>query len=681
MLTVKVVDLMYKVFDRIGMEPPSVTELLEMCPPNDPAWDVYAKGATIGINQVEKTGTTARVAKYHPTNISELCAFVAAIRPGFASMYKTFESRQPFKYGVKSFDELIQTEEMPNSFVLYQEMEMAALHYAGIPMSECYTAIKNIAKKRVEKVLAYKDTFISGFANAIMRDECKPEDAAKELAGELWTIIEDSSRYSFNACVSGDTIIRQWNTRMETVETMYNAMHNNTHYLHEVYARHGYGYGYSLTPMGLQKNRIVDIRFAGVQRLYKVTLENGEGTYIKCTENHKFPTPYGIKELSELSVGDELYWMSNEMIYQIKIDRIAPQALRKKIISIEDFGEAPTYDVEMAEPAHNFATETGIITSNSHSYCVSLDSLYGAWLKAHHPVEFYEVFINQMEEKGDKDRAQDAKREAEEYFGIKFLPYRYGQDNRAPIADVEKRIITKSLTSVKGFGKTLARELYQCSKNDFKYFVDVLKWLDERSIKEAKVTPLIQIDYFQQFGNSAELSRIMRMFDFFKQGTMKTIRKEKLAGSELEHIVARYATDRNAKNEELKTYTITDMTAILHECEDYIKSLNISEINLKVKMQNQLDILGYIDIKTGVPEDRRKLIVTNLVPLKSKTSGDVWGYACFTRSVGTGKNARLTIRTATYNRNKISKGDIIYASDVQKNQSGYWYLIKYERVE
>lgn len=672
---------MYKVFDRIGMEPPSVTELLEMCPPNDSAWDVYAKGATIGINQVEKTGTTARVAKYHPTNISELCAFVAAIRPGFASMYKTFESRQPFKYGIKSFDELIQTEEMPNSFVLYQEMEMAALHYAGIPMSECYTAIKNIAKKRVEKVLAYKDTFISGFANAIMRDEGKPEDAAKELAGELWTIIEDSSRYSFNACVSGDTIIRQWNTRMETVETMYNAMHNNTHYLHEVYARHGYGYGYSLAPMGLYKNRIVDIRFAGVQRLYKVTLENGKGTYIKCTGNHKFPTPYGIKELSELSVGDELYWMSNEMIYQIKIDGIAPQALRKKIISIEDFGEAPTYDVEMAEPAHNFATETGIITSNSHSYCVSLDSLYGAWLKAHHPVEFYEVFINQMEEKGDKDRAQDAKREAEEYFGIKFLPYRYGQDNRAPIADVEKRIITKSLTSVKGFGKTLARELYQCSKNDFKYFVDVLKWLDERSIKEAKVTPLIQIDYFQQFGNSAELSRIMRMFDFFKQGTMKTIRKEKLAGSELEHIVARHTTDRNAKNEELKTYTITDMTAILHECEDYIKSLNISEINLKVKMQNQLDILGYIDIKTGVPEDRRKLIVTDLVPLKSKASGDVWGYACFTRSVGTGKNARLTIRTATYNRNKISKGDIIYASDVQKNQSGYWYLIKYERVE
>ena len=672
---------MYKVFDRIGMEPPSVTELLAMCPPNDPAWGVYAKGATIGINQVEKTGTTARVSKYHPTNISELCAFVAAIRPGFSSMYSTFESRQPFKYGVKSFDELIQTEEMPNSFVLYQEMEMAALHYAGIPMSECYTAIKNIAKKRAEKVLAYKDTFIKGFSNAIMRDEGKQEKEANELAGNLWTIIEDSSRYSFNACVSGDTIIMQYNSRMETVETMYNAMHDSGHYLHNFYARCGYGDGFSFAPMGMFKNKIVDIRFAGNQKLYRVTLENGNGMYIKCTSTHKFPTPDGVKQLSELSVGDKLYWMSPEMIYQIKVDHIAPHPIPKKIASIKFIGEAPTYDVEMADPAHNFVTATGIITSNSHSYCVSLDSLYGAWLKAHHPVEFYEVFINQMEEKGDKDRAQDAKREAEEYFGIKFLPYRYGQDNRAPLADVKNRVITKSLTSVKGFGKTLARELYQCSKNDFKYFVDVLRWLVERSIKEAKVTPLIQIDYFQQFGNSAELSRIMRMFDFFKQGTMKTIRKEKLAGSELEHIVARHATDRNAKNEELKTYTITDMTAILHECEDYIKSLNISEINLKVKMQNQLDILGYIDIKTGVPEDRRKLIVTDLMPLKSKTSGDVWGYACFTRSVGTGKNARLTIRTATYNRNKISKGDIIYASDVQKNQSGYWYLIKYERVE
>lgn len=128
LLKVSVVDLIYRAYHRIGMEPPTVTELLKMCPPTDIAWDIYEKGCTLGINQCEQTGTASRVAKYKPKNISELGAFVAAIRPGFKSMYKTFEERKPFAYNVKAFDDLIQTDEMPNSFLLYQEQEMAALN-------------------------------------------------------------------------------------------------------------------------------------------------------------------------------------------------------------------------------------------------------------------------------------------------------------------------------------------------------------------------------------------------------------------------------------------------------------------------------------------------------------------------------------------------------------------------
>ena len=64
-----------------------------MCPPDDKAWEIYEKGCTLGINQCEQTGTASRVTKYRPKNISELGAFVAAIRPGFKSMYKTFEER------------------------------------------------------------------------------------------------------------------------------------------------------------------------------------------------------------------------------------------------------------------------------------------------------------------------------------------------------------------------------------------------------------------------------------------------------------------------------------------------------------------------------------------------------------------------------------------------------------
>ena len=169
------------------------------------------------------------VGKYHPTNISELCAFIAAIRPGFKSMYKTFEERRPFSYGVKAFDDLIQTEEMPYSFVLYQEMEMAALHFAGIPIDECYTAIKNIARSVRKRVLAYKEKFLSGFREAILR-EGKSVEEAEALAQKLWQIVEDSAAYSFNACVTGDTRIQRAGQSPglydPSVEEMYLIMHD-----------------------------------------------------------------------------------------------------------------------------------------------------------------------------------------------------------------------------------------------------------------------------------------------------------------------------------------------------------------------------------------------------------------------------------------------------------------------
>lgn len=56
-----------------------------------------------------------------------------------------------------------------------------------------------------------------------------------------------------------------------------------------------------------------------------------------------------------------------------------------KITSIEPEGEEDVYDIEMAAPAHNFVVDTSIITSNSHAVSVALDSLYGAYLKAHCP--------------------------------------------------------------------------------------------------------------------------------------------------------------------------------------------------------------------------------------------------------------------------------------------------------
>lgn len=514
-LKVSVVDLIYKSYRAIGIDPPKVKDLLKMCPPEDSAWDIFEKGCTIGINQCEKDGTRARVMKYKPRNISELSAFVAAIRPSGASYYKKFESREPFSYGVKAFDDLIQTKEFPYSFLLYQEQIMRALNYAGIDMAECYTAIKNIAKKRAEKVLAYRDTFVKGFQAAIIRDEGKSPEYAATLAENLWKIIEDAAGYGFNA---------------------------------------------------------------------------------------------------------------------------------------------------------------------SHSYCVALDALYGAWLKAHHPLAFYETYLTLMEEKGDKDKMNALKEEAESYFKIKFPPFRFGSDNRKIKADISNNAILNSISSIKGYSASVGTALYDCGKQEFDSFVNVLKWLDDRSIKRAKMQPLIVIDYFQKFGNINELLSIIDFWDFLKQGQAKSVKKDKVTSPILKSLFDMNCSSTKKDGSDASSYKVEDAFSLLYSYEKYILSHHIKEPTMKERIAYDMDVLGYADVVTNKEEDRRRLLITDVVPLSSN-DGTLWSYRIGTKSLGSGKTARLTVKKDVFEKNKIVSGDIIYAAELFKNKSGYWYLLSYTKEE
>lgn len=401
---------------------------------------------------------------------------------------------------------------MPNSFLLYQEQEMAALNYAGIDMSDCYTAIKNIAKKRADKVLAYKDKFTQGFAKTIVANEGKTEKEANDLAQNLWQIIEDSARYSFNA---------------------------------------------------------------------------------------------------------------------------------------------------------------------SHSYCVALDSLYGAWLKAHHPLEFYEVLITLSEEKGDKDKMNALKAEAEDYFGIKFPPFRFGQDNRSIKCNNETNTIVNSIGAIKGYGSTIGAILYDCSLQNFEYFTDVLRYLDNRTVKAAKVRPLICIDYFNQYGNINELLTMLDTWEFFKQGEAKTIRKDKVTSPILQEILKKNCSSLNKDGSESASFKVNDNAMqCLYDFETYIKNNPLEDVSMKQRIDYTMEILGYTDVVTGKECDRRRLLITDCIAIPDK-QGKIWAYRIGTRSLGSGKTARLTVRDNVYQANPLAVGDIIYAAELFKNQGGYWYLIKY----
>lgn len=143
-LRVDVVKTIDAVFKEIGQPVLPVDKLLEAVKNDADVWKLYADGFTVGLNQCEQEKTTERVRRYKPKNVVELAAFVAAVRPGFKSMLETFISRKHFDYGIPSLDRLLQTKEIPSSFLLYDEQILHILQAAGIPPADAYVCVKAI---------------------------------------------------------------------------------------------------------------------------------------------------------------------------------------------------------------------------------------------------------------------------------------------------------------------------------------------------------------------------------------------------------------------------------------------------------------------------------------------------------------------------------------------------------
>lgn len=525
LLKVDVVLLIETIFKRLGREIFNV-EKLRQTVANDPTtWDIYAKGLTIGVNQCEKPATIEKLKRYKPRNVSELASFIAAIRPGFKSMYRKFESREPFSYGIPALDNLIQTKEIPNSYILFQENLMTILNYASFAMSETYQAVKDIAKKKADKVKALKDKFEEGCAKQIVADEhVSPEDA-KEIAVRIWRIINDSSSYLFNACLAGDTEIQLKGCKKTTIEDLY--LHTKDKdwivknkgepYWLMAQGRKSLARAYSMRPdMNFQvcMNQIVDVRLAGVRDTYRLMLESGIS--VVATDNHKFPTPEGEKRLDQLRPGDKLY--------------VADKYLKthlEAVWSIEYEKQQMTYDVEMKAPYHNFMLTNGLIVSNSHAYCMALDSLYCAYLKAHYPYEFYEVLLQFYSDKGNKDKVRLIKQEMRA-FGIEEGPYRFGLDNRKFLADPEYRRIIPSLLSIKALSQKCANAMYELGQQSFPDFLHLYRSAQHAGVNSKQLDILIKIGYFADFGTQKQLDQMIEAYNLLGWRTRQSVNLDEL---------------------------------------------------------------------------------------------------------------------------------------------------------
>lgn len=319
--------------------------------------------------------------------------------------------------------------------------------------------------------------------------------------------------------------------------------------------------------------------------------------------------------------------------------------------------------------------------SDNHSIAYCLLGYLCAYFRHYHPLEFLTAFLNDA---ANDDDIQNGTAYANQ-IGIQITAPRFGASKDIYYFNTEHRTIAKGLASVKYMSASVANDLFEISKLDLGgSFVDLWRYIkDHTAIDSRQMDSLIKIDYFSDFGNNAELLRIVNIIDFFNGGKAKSIKKDKLDPT-MEAFVAAHGTDKGVKGNELKSYTITDMDGLLHDLEDYIKSLHLPELPYRTKAQNQKEILGYVDLITHLEQDRRKLYILDVRPLKSKFTGKTWSYLANTKSIGSGRTSRLFIRPWIFEKAQFAEGDLIYASHLQKeiNKAGaeYWWLYNYDIV-
>ena len=313
----------------------------------------------------------------------------------------------------------------------------------------------------------------------------------------------------------------------------------------------------------------------------------------------------------------------------------------------------------------------------NHSIGYCMIGYVCAYLRYYYPFEFITSYLNNANNEDDVKNGSALA----ELYGIRIVPPRFGLSKDRYVFDKEQDVIAKGLESIKFMNSIVANELFALSEQHKpKTFMEMLLQVSQNtSLNTRQRDILVKIDYFSDFGNIPELSRMIDLFAMFKDGSAKRISKEKLSGTILE-IISQFASDTNKNGTIAKSFVINDMVGLLNACENMIRSLDLPDVDLKVKIQNQFELMGYIDLTTKKPEDRRKLLVTDLYPLANKEKGEIWGYAINTRSIGTGKTARLTIRSRRYEKTPIKRHDIICARELEQNQKGYWYLLNYDLI-
>ena len=232
-------------------------------------WPLLGSGKTKGVFQLEKSLGKHWCKELYPENLNHLAALASILRPGILeSILKDKNLTQHYcdnknkkQEPVLMHPALSQILEDTYQVLIFQEqILLIAKEMAGFTGVEADTLRRGIGHKDAKIVFEMEKKFIDG---CIRIGTINEEDAKA-----IFQIIKNSSRYSFNACLSPETIVETKNG-YKTIEEL--------------------KIGEYIKAPNEDKEEFVEVTNKieqGTQDVYEITLESGKT--IECTLDHKF---------------------------------------------------------------------------------------------------------------------------------------------------------------------------------------------------------------------------------------------------------------------------------------------------------------------------------------------------------------------------------------------------------
>jgi len=291
-----------------------------------------------------------------------------------------------------------------------------------------------------------------------------------------------------------------------------------------------------------------------------------------------------------------------------------------------------------------------------HALATAIDSLYGAWLKVHYPLEYYSVVFRYYE--GDMERTNKLTEELK-YFNISLKNIQFGHSAGSYKINKEENSIYKGLGSIKYCNVEVGDKLYELSQTkQYDSFVGILKDFPGDS---RQLDILIKLGYFSDFGSIGKLLKIVEVYNQY--GSKVIIKKDQCAIDK--DIMLQYATETE------KQYRLKDKDGFINYL---LENITYKEYPIAQRIKDEKEYLGYVSLKI-----EGKSSTWYVTDINTKYSPKISLY-----NVGTGEEKVVKIEKRKYQMAPFDKDVCLRATFETKNkckkdENGEW--VKLEEKE